>query len=183
MTHPATRHLLAVYAALVATAGGHAAATPTPTKQSAPDVVRTVDKPYAKPALATVSAPLPTSAPTPTSPPTPAPLSAVAPGPVAIPFELTLADADVRRAFERWARGFKALIWLLPPDLPIDAATGPITPHPADQASATQAQSADPALVAAMMKVARSFESSKTPFVIREYDNAIVVRPRAGSRP
>lgn len=181
MMHPATRPLLAVCAAWVATASGYAADTTAPAAPVAPDVVRTVDKPYAKPTLATVSAPLPTSAPTPPS--TPASLPTVTPGPVAIPFELTLADADVRRAFERWARGFKALIWLLPPDLPIDAATGPITPHPADQASATQAQSADPALVAAMMKVARSFESSKTPFVIREYDNAIVVRPRAGSRP
>ena len=176
MMHPATRHLLAVCATFAATSG-HAADTPAPATSLAADVVRTINKPYAKPPLATPSAPLPTA------PPTPAPPPALAPGPVAISFELTLADADVRRAFERWARGYKTLIWLLPPDLPIDAATGPITPHAADLASTAHAQSGDPALLATMMKVARSFELSKTPFVIREYDNAIVVRPRAGSRP
>lgn len=181
---------LALCAVMCAAHAAHAASSPTADNmtlsQAAQDVVRTVDKPYQKRLdAAPTAAPFKATAPAPidvrAAAATAAAAAAAAMAANTTPFELTLGDADIRRAFERWARNYKTVVWALAPDLPIDAATGLIVPHPLDVAAAAQSQ--NPTLLAAMMKVARSFESSKTPFVIREYDNAIVVRPRAGIRP
>lgn len=98
-------------------------------------------------------------------------------------FSLQSTDGDVGRAFMRWAleRG-RSVKWLVSRELPIDAVATAVVPDPSDVAKAKAEGSADPELVAAMVKVARSFSQGKNPIVIREYDNTIVVMPKSGSR-
>ncbi len=146
------------------------------------DTVRSVDRPYVRSAPVL---PAPQAAPVAPPPTLGAVRPLVLPTPQVAPranFSLLANDGDVGKAFERWARERKASVkWLVGRDLPIDA-PAEIAPDADDLANAMAANSADPHLVAAMLKVARAFRTSKHPFVIREYDNTLVVVPRVGSR-
>jgi len=98
------------------------------------------------------------------------------------PFTLRSSDTNVRTAFSRWARERGASVqWLLNDDVPIDA-PGPVVNTYLDLSPAQFAASRDPALVEAMTVVAQAFSGSRTPFVVREYGNTIVVQPRLISR-
>lgn len=83
-------------------------------------------------------------------------------------YEIMSTDINVKSTFLRWADAEKrTVIWNLDNDIPIDA-TGSF-----------DAQN----LAEAMTTVAQAFADKKVPFVIREYDNAIVVIPRWQGRP
>jgi len=83
-------------------------------------------------------------------------------------FDILATDVNVKTTFLRWADVEKRIvIWNIDNDIPIDAAGS--------------FEAAD--LAAAMTIVAESFTDKKVPFVIREYDNAIVVMPRWQLRP
>ena len=160
--------------ALAMTASTSWAAAPSSTA-AADDLVRSVDRPYQRreqaqiPQVVTPAARAAQPQPAPAKPPA--------------TFSLLVSDVDVPRAFERWARERNVTLrWLVGRDHAIDAGTPQVVPDPADVQLARNAGSADPELVAAMVKVAKSFGKSKYPFVIREYDNAIVVQPKSGER-
>lgn len=83
-------------------------------------------------------------------------------------FELKSTDATVKNAFLRWAEEAGAQVnWQMQSELPLDA-TGHIEAI---------------SLADAMTKVAQAFATRAQPFVIREYDNTIVVLPRWMARP
>jgi hypothetical protein len=97
-------------------------------------------------------------------------------------FTLEPADRNVRTAFTRWAqRRGVTLQWLLTDDIPIDAPGLVVNTYP-DLVPAQFAASRDPALVEAMTVVAHAFSASRSPFVVREYGNTIVVQPRLAAR-
>ncbi len=88
-----------------------------------------------------------------------------APGKV---FELRRSDGNVKSAFLRWAEAEgKQVNWQLQSELPLDAT----------------ARIAASTLAEAMTEVAKAFTSHAKPFVIREYDNTILVLPRLVARP
>lgn len=93
------------------------------------------------------------------------------PKPVPVPlilFDLRPSDRSVKNAFARWAEESKQqVVWRLAGDLPMDA-SGPVR--------ATS-------LADAMTQVAASFSDKPEPFVIRQYDNALVVMSRWTARP
>lgn len=120
--------------------------------------------------------------------PAPAPLPpAAAPAPLQFqppprPFSLEAADKNVRSAFARWARERGATVqWLLSEDVPIDA-PGPVRNSYPDLSPAQFGASSYPDLVEAMTVVARASGTSRTPFVIREHDNTILVVARLSVR-
>jgi hypothetical protein len=83
-------------------------------------------------------------------------------------FALLAEDRTVRSAFLRWADQAKAqVVWQVDGDIPLDA-TGTVV---------------GASLADAMTQVAAAFVDKKLPFVIREYDNAIVVLSRWSVRP
>ena len=106
----------------------------------------------------------------------------VAPAPVATPvaanavqgptlkrFAFQASDKTVDGAFSRWAEESKLgkkVTWRVARKPPLDA----LGDFEAENA------------VVAMTMVAASFENSRDPFVIEEYDNVIVVRPRIAAR-
>jgi hypothetical protein len=153
----------------------------------ADDVVRSVDRPFAKrPQAAVLSGQF--------KPAPPALIAPVAPATavqsqIQRPREwqrwsLMVSDSTIERVFERWARERKVTLrWLVGRDLPIDAAAETIVPDVRDFDQAAAEGSADPEMAAAMMKVARAFKNSKAPFVVREYDNAFLVMPKSETRP
>lgn len=71
--------------------------------------------------------------------------------------------------------------WLLADDVPIDA-PGPVRNSYPDLDSRLFEGSNYPELVEAMTVVARAFSKSRSPFVVREFDNTIVVQPRLSAR-
>ena len=95
--------------------------------------------------------------------------SAVTPSPTRVMvFELRTTDGTVKNAFLRWAEDVGAQVnWQLQSELPLDA-TGRIE-------AAT--------LPEAMTEVAKAFATRAQPFVIREYDNTILVLPRLVAHP
>lgn len=144
----------------------------------------------AAPTVQAPAAPPPISAPVaPTQVTTPVNRSATAlvsmqPGVIASrAFRLDTNDRNVRTAFTRWAQSRGTTVqWLLNDDAPIDA-SGEVRNTYDDMPSSQFAGYRVPELIEAMTVVARSFGRSRTPFVIREYDNTIVVMPRSGARP
>ena len=83
-------------------------------------------------------------------------------------FELRGSDMNLKNAFLRWAEEHRQQVtWRLSNEVPLDA-VGAIT--------ATS-------LVDAMTQVAVAFQDKKEPFVIREYDNTIVILPLWSVRP
>jgi hypothetical protein len=161
--------------AAAASSGAHAA--------GADDVVRTVDRPFVrKPAAAPAQPAFVPGSPRALAPPAP---SAASARPTQWSrWSLQAADGTVDRAFERWARERKvAMRWLVGRDLPVDAGAESVTPELRDFELASAEGSVDPELAAAMMKVARAFWNSKSPFSVREYDNTILVLPRSENRP
>lgn len=93
----------------------------------------------------------------------------VAPAPVPLRvFELRREDGTVKNAFLRWAEATGTQVnWQVQSELPLDAW--------ARIEAATVAE--------AMTEVAKAFATRGQPFVIREYDNTIVVLPRLVARP
>ena len=107
--------------------------------------------------------------------------SAAAPAPAKTYF-LDAADKNLRTTFARWARERGTTVqWLLNEDVPIDG-TGPVRNTYPDLNPQLFAQSSYPDLVEAMTVVAYSFVTSRTPFVVRERDNTILVQPRLSVR-
>jgi len=161
---------------------------------AADDAVTTVDRPYGRrpPVTRTEPQSMPESKPV-----GPAPVFSTAPLVPSAPAQaaskrpgqwqrwtLLLSDVTVEKAFERWARDRKATLrWLVGRDMPVDAAADAVVPDAVDFDQAATEGSADPELIAAMTKVAKAFWQSKSPFVVREYDNAILVVPRSETRP
>lgn len=117
-------------------------------------------------------APLPVA--TPPAPPAPAPIVRT--------YSLEPADKNLRAAFGRWAlaRG-ASMQWLMADDVPIDA-PGPVRNTYPDLDPRQFSGSSYPDLVEAMTVVARAFSKSRAPFVVREFDNTIVVQPRRDAR-
>jgi hypothetical protein len=84
-------------------------------------------------------------------------------------FALLETDKTIDGAFRRWAKEAglnKAVVWRLPGKLPLDVLG--------------EFEAAD--AVSAMTKVAESFARSANPFVVEEYDNAIVLVSRITAR-
>ncbi|ABD71937.1 hypothetical protein Rfer_4250 (plasmid) [Rhodoferax ferrireducens T118] len=109
-----------------------------------------------------------------------APVNQVAPKPVVVQpvapaatppgrvFELRRSDGNVKTAFLRWAEAAdKQVNWQLQSELPLDAT----------------ARIEASTLAEAMTEVAKAFTTHAKPFVIREYDNTILVLPRLVARP
>lgn len=98
-------------------------------------------------------------------------LVAPSPTPVSIPrivFELRASDRSLKNAFLRWAEEHRQqVVWRLSGDIPLDA-NGPVSAV---------------SLADAMTQAAAAIADKQEPFVIREYDNAIVVLPRWAARP
>lgn len=165
---------------------------------STEDLVRSVDRPFGrKPTHARPVAASDKPA-TLAAPSTDKPTTGVAPAPdkpmtMAQPlsrpaqwhrWSLPMTDGTVEHAFERWARERRVTFrWLVGRDLPVDAGAEAIVPDVNDFDAAARAGSSDPELVAAMMKVARAYWRSKSPFIVREYDNAVLVLPKSEARP
>lgn len=83
-------------------------------------------------------------------------------------FELRRSDGNVKSAFLRWAEAAgKQVNWQLQSELPLDAT----------------ARIEASTLAEAMTEVAKAFTTHAKPFVIREYDNTILVLPRMVARP
>jgi hypothetical protein len=90
------------------------------------------------------------------------------PLPGGILFELRASDKSLRNAFQRWGEEHRRqVIWRLAGDIPLDAV----------------ASISSVSLVDALTQAALAFADKQEPFVIREYDNAIVVLPRWTVRP
>ena len=97
-------------------------------------------------------------------------------------YELRESDKSIRNTFARWARDAgTSVVWQLPDDIPLDA-VGQVPPGRSGLAPSALAPSSHPKLVEAMVTVAKAFANSKAPFVIREFDNAILVMPRSEER-
>lgn len=161
---------------------------------STEDVVRSVDKPFGRKPGQRLAAPASDKPANFAAPISDKPANMAAPvsdkpAQIARPtqwqrWSLLVSDVTVERAFERWARERKVTLrWLVGRDMPVDAGAELVTPEMNDYEAAARAGSADPELAAAMMKVARAFAHSKSPFVVREYDNALLVVPKSETRP
>jgi hypothetical protein len=112
----------------------------------------------------------------------PAAAKPVTQAPVARTYALEEKDRNLRAAFGRWARERGASMqWLLVDDVPIDA-PGPVRNTYPDLDPQQFASSSYPDLVEAMTVVAHAFSKSRSPFVVREFDNTIVVQPRLSAR-
>lgn len=97
-------------------------------------------------------------------------------------YELRESDKSVRNTFARWARQTGAsVVWQLADDIPLDA-VGKVGPGRSGIAPSVLQESRHPSLVEAMVTVAKAFSNAKAPFVIREFDNAILVVPRSEER-
>lgn len=85
-----------------------------------------------------------------------------------ISFELRASDLNLKNAFLRWGEEHRQqVIWRLANEVPLDA-LGTV--------SATS-------LADALTQVAIAFQDKKEPFVVREWDNAIVIIPQWAARP
>lgn len=114
--------------------------------------------------------------------PLPVAPASLVPPPAPRPLVLEPGDKNLRAAFGRWARDRGAnMQWLMTDDVPIDA-PGPVRNTYPDLDPQQFAGSNFPDLVEAMTVVARAFHKSRAPFVVREYDNTIVVQPRLSAR-
>lgn len=92
----------------------------------------------------------------------------VAAAPRRLVFELRANDRSLKNAFMRWSEEHRQqVVWRLSGDIPLDA-NGPVYAV---------------SLADAMTQAAAAFADKQEPFVIREYDNAIVVIPRWAARP
>jgi hypothetical protein len=97
-------------------------------------------------------------------------------------YELRESDKSIRNTFARWARDAgTSVVWQLPDDIPLDA-VGPVLPGRSGLTSTDLAVSRFPHLVEAMATVARAFASGRTPIVIREFDNVLLVMGRVEER-
>jgi len=163
------------------------------------DVVQSVDRPFGRkpspPAMAAPASDKPATLAAPISDKTANGLTPVSDKPANLTqpvgrpaqwqrWSVPMTDGTVERAFERWARERRmTLRWLVGRDLPVDAGAETVVPDANDFEAAARAGSSDPELVAAMMKVARAYWKSKSPFILREYDNAMLVLPKSEARP
>lgn len=98
------------------------------------------------------------------------------------PLELRESDRSLRNTFSRWGQDAGAtVVWQLADDIPLDA-VGPVPAGRSGLTATSLAESRYPKLVEAMVTIARAFSSAKAPFVVREFDNAILVLPRVEER-